>query len=104
MVCEVQKRGDAIHVSGDMTIYEAMSLRDALFEALDREPGRAIVDVSHVAEIDTTGVQILIVAQRTCTARGESFTLANPSTVVRETLELMRVNSLPFASVERAGT
>jgi anti-anti-sigma regulatory factor len=48
-----------------------------------------------VSEFDTTGLQVLLMARKVCLSRGGTFTLANPSAAVRETLDLLRGHTLP---------
>jgi anti-anti-sigma factor len=98
MNCEVEIRDGAIRIHGEMNIYSAATLKEQMIEALDAQTGESLVNMEDVSELDTAGVQILIVAQRYCTARGASFKITNPSAVVRDTLELLRVHSLPFSS------
>lgn len=92
---QVEKRDAVVHINGEMTIYSATALKADLFAALAAEPASSCVDLAAVPEIDTTGVQLLIMAQRVCTARGAPLSLANPSVAVREALELLRI--LPTA-------
>jgi anti-anti-sigma factor len=93
MTCEVEMSAGVAHIRGEMTIYEAAALKALLFKALDSEPGHCAVDLAGVSELDTTGVQLLLLAQRTCAARGATFTLTNPSSVVRDTFELLHTPS-----------
>lgn len=102
MTCEIEKRDGLVGIRGEMTIYEAPALKDDLFAALDSEPGDCAVELAGVAEFDTTGLQILMMAQRACAARGASFSLANPSAIVREALELLQIHSLPILSTGKS--
>ena len=90
MTCEVDKQDGVLHVRGEMTIYGATALKEALFAALERETQISTLDLAQVSEFDTTGMQILLMAQQACAARGVSLVLANPSEIVRETLDLVR--------------
>ena len=42
-------------------------------------------------------LQVLLMARKICLSRGGSFSLANPSAAVRETLDLLRGHTLPIA-------
>ena len=88
MSCEVDKREGRIHVRGEMTIYDAVALKGGLFGALAGEPAGSL-DLSEVTEIDTTGLQILLMSERACTARSAAFCIENPSSAVRELLDLL---------------
>jgi anti-sigma B factor antagonist len=100
MTCEVEKRDGLLRIRGEMTIYGAAALKGDLFAALEEEKGGCTLDLADVSELDTTGVQILLMAQRACVARGASFALANPSEIVRETLGLLRPRNLPVTTSE----
>jgi anti-anti-sigma factor len=90
MTCEIDKQDGVLHVRGEMTIYGAAALKEDLFAALQQETQLCTLDLAQVSEFDTTGMQILLMAQRACAARGLSLALANPSEIVRETLDLVR--------------
>ena len=101
MTCEIEKRDGRIHIRGEMTIYGAAALKDDLFAVLEAEPEGCAIDLAAVSEFDTTGLQLLLLARKVCLSRGGFFGLANPSTAVRETLDLLRGHGLPIA--EAAG-
>jgi anti-anti-sigma factor len=88
MSCEVDKREGRIHVRGEMTIYDAAALKVGLFDALADEPAGRL-DLSEVTEIDTTGLQILLMSEKRCAARAAPFCIENPSSAVREVLDLL---------------
>jgi len=46
-------------------------VRDTVLEALERRPGRLILDLSRVSFIDSSGVHVLTEAVRTCDVRRE---------------------------------
>jgi len=100
MTCEVEKRDGRIHIRGEMTIYGAAALKDDLFAALEAELDGCALDLAAVSEFDTTGLQILLMARKVCLSRGGSFALANPSTAVRETLDLLRGHTIPMAEAD----
>ena len=96
MTCEIEKRDGRIYIRGEMTIYGAAALKDDLFGALEAEPEGCALDLAGVSEFDTTGLQVLLMARKICLSRGGSFSLANPSIAVRETLDLLRGHNLPL--------
>ena len=100
MTCEVEKQDGALHIRGEMTIYGAATLKENLFAALEQETQLCILDLAQISEFDTTGMQMLLMAQRACVARGMSFAIANPSEIVREALDLVRS---PQLTVTNAG-
>lgn len=97
MMCEIEKRDGRLYIRGEMNIYGAAALKDDLFAALEGEPDGCALDLAGVSEFDTTGLQLLLMARKVCLSRGGSFALANPSTAVRETLELLRGHDLAIA-------
>jgi anti-anti-sigma factor len=97
MTCEVEVRGDFVQIRGEMTIYNAAAVKDELLAALG-DPAGCRIDLAAVSEFDTTGLQLLLMAQRACVARGAPFSLMNPSATVREALELLQAKSLRIVS------
>ena len=59
-----------------------------LVDAIERAAGPAVVDLSGVTFIDSTGLQGLLRAQKAVRQRGHDLVLRHPSTVVRRLLEL----------------
>jgi anti-anti-sigma factor len=98
MSCEVEKHDDEILIRGEMTIYNAVALKNDLFAALAGQTHECALDLSKVSEIDTTGLQTLFMVKRACRAGNVALTLVNPSAVVRDTLELLRVSAFSIAS------
>lgn len=90
MICEVEKSGERIHIRGEMTIYAAAPLKEKLFAALEDESD-VCLDLSAVSELDTTGLQLLLLAHHTSTSRGATFSLVRPSDAVNEALGLLRL-------------
>jgi anti-anti-sigma factor len=99
MSCEVEERDGGVGIRGEMTIYGAAALKESLFAALAAQTDGCILDLADVSELDTTGLQILLMAERACTARGMPFALRNPSAIVRDTLALLRLRNLPVSGV-----
>jgi len=78
---------------GELTIYRAAELRTQLLAALDA--GRSLaIDLSGVTEIDTAGLQLLLVTARTALARGVTVQLLRPSDAVVEVLELVNLGAV----------
>jgi anti-anti-sigma factor len=84
-----------VGIRGEMTIYGAAALKESLFAALAAQTEGCTLDLADVSELDLTGVQILLMAQRACAARDLPFAVANPSDIVRETLALLRPQNFP---------
>jgi anti-anti-sigma factor len=62
-----------------------------LVDAIKRVAGTAVVDLSGVTFIDSTGLQGLLLAQKTARQRGGDLILRHPSRAVRRLLELTRL-------------
>jgi len=65
-------------LSGALCIEYANSLRESLLGCF-ADPGVVIVDLGEVSECDTTGLQLLIAAQRTAAAQGRDFSIEQPA-------------------------
>ena len=74
-----------ITVEQDLTIYTAAELKEFLFdryESLDE----VVLDLSKVAEMDTAGLQLLLVSKKTLEAKNKTLTIKNNSEAVEEVL------------------
>ena len=90
MSCEVAIGVDAVHVCGEMTIYAAAQLNKELPAAVRTSQSRHI-DLSGVSELDTTGLQILLMIRRDSLAASEPVSLVNASTAVLDCMKLLRI-------------
>ena len=79
-----------LRLEGDLTIYRAAELKQALLEAVDRL-GSLEVDLSGVTELDTAGVQLLLLAKRAAGEKNKQFRLMGHSPAVVEVFELLRL-------------
>ena len=61
---------------------------------LAAHPDATRLDLSHVVELDTAGLQLLLTARRYASDAGRELSVANPSRVVADVLELCRLNAL----------
>lgn len=92
IVTEAQGGVARLTVSGEMTIYEAMSLKDGLLKAV-AEYAEVEIDLSQVGELDTSGFQLLVLAKREALKAGHVLHLVEHSEPVREVLGLYRMES-----------
>lgn len=75
---------------GPVTVYEAPQLRQQLLSAL--QGGRDLeLDLAAVEEIDTAGIQLLLLAQREALDAGRRCTVLAASAAVREAVQLLRL-------------
>lgn len=82
----------ALRVEGELTIYRAAELKAELLAAAE-------LDLAAVTEIDTAGVQLLLLARREAQALGRSWAIAGRSSAVVDALALLglsdQLNDLP---------
>ena len=85
---ELGERHGRLAIAGEMTMYFAGELKSALLSAVSERRGEALVDLSQVSEIDTAGLQVLLLVRRLARASGRRFALLDPSVPATEVLEL----------------
>lgn len=83
-----------MRVSGEMTVYSASALKNALLPELPIEREALELDLSLVREFDTAGLQLLLVLQRQAAAAARNFRIAGCSDVVRAALDLCKQTHL----------
>ena len=85
-----------------MTIYTCGELKPRLLAELAAHPDATRLDLSHVVELDTAGLQLLLTARRYAKDAGRELSVANPSRVVADVLELCRLDTLLAAPADAA--
>ena len=80
-------------IEGPMTFVRAIELRDAVLLALKPQSSLVKFDLSDVTELDSAGVQILLLAKRTAAARNMELQLVGQSPAVLRTLELLHLSA-----------
>lgn len=76
-----------IRLAGELDLYNANSVREALLACCAESPDRLIVDLSGVKFIDSTALGVLIEA-RTRLSNRKGFLLAAPGLETRRALEI----------------
>ena len=91
----IQKEGDVtrVEVKDEMTIYTAALQWEQLQPLLPRTKSLEL-DLSAVTEMDSSGVQLLIALKQASDRLHNGFALLNPNDLVREMLQLFRVNAV----------
>ena len=79
-------------LEGDMTIYAAASLKEKLLGAL-KGASRLQVDLSRVAEVDTAGMQLLVLAKREALAAGKTLRLVGHSAATLDAIDLFALGA-----------
>ncbi|UCV04188.1 lipid asymmetry maintenance protein MlaB [Dechloromonas denitrificans] len=79
-------------ISQELTIYHAMDLKEQFIEAL-ADADALELDLSRVAEIDTSGLQLLLLTKREAGRQGKQLTIVAHSPAVRQTLDFCNLAS-----------
>jgi anti-sigma B factor antagonist len=76
-----------VKLGGELDLYNAPEMRDALAQACADSPERVVVDLSEVEFVDSTALGVLIEARTRLANRG-AFLLAAPGLETRRALEI----------------
>lgn len=79
-------------IEGEMTIYNALELKDQLLAPFDQW-AHIEIDLAGVSDIDAAGLQLLVMAKTEAVARGIDLRLVGHSPVVLEVLELCNLEN-----------
>ena len=79
-----------LHIEGDMTIYRAAELKQTLLASLEQAE-ELEVDLAAVTELDTAGVQLLILAKKQALTKQRTLRLIAHSPTVLEVFELLNL-------------
>ena len=102
MTIQITRRDDAIAIEGEMSIYFAAEMKEQLLATLRADAGTVVLDLAHVTEIDTCGLQMLLIAQAIATDAGRTFSLKAPSAAVVDVLCLCGLQNLVGTATKRA--
>jgi anti-sigma B factor antagonist len=81
-----------LRIEGEMSIYRAVELKQTLLASLN-EAAELEVDLAAVTELDTAGVQILMLLKRQALATRRKLRLVAHSPAVLEVFELLNLAS-----------
>ena len=76
-----------LKIDGELTIFRAMELKPALLAV----PPVTGIDLSGVTDLDTAGVQLLMLAKKTALAQGRDVSLTGHSPAVIDVFELLNI-------------
>ena len=79
-------------IDGELTIYRAADLKVTVLEAL-RKSRVLEVDLSGVTELDTAGLQVLMLAKNCAAAEQRELRLLNHSPAVVEIVEMLNLGA-----------
>jgi anti-sigma B factor antagonist len=77
-----------LYPEGELTIYRVGELKPCLLDALTQSDAIEL-DLSAVSELDTSGVQLLMLIKREAVAAGKALTISGHSAAVLEVFELL---------------
>ena len=75
-----------LHVAGEMTIYSALELKARLLGSLAR-CAELDVDSAAVTEVDSAGLQLLLLTKREARLAGKQMRVSAPSQAMQEALQ-----------------
>ena len=78
---------NVLRIEGELTIFRAMELKPLLLAA----PPVTEIDLSGVTDLDTAGVQLLMLAKKTALTQGRDVKLVGHSPPVIDVFELLNV-------------
>ncbi|MEO8299169.1 MAG: STAS domain-containing protein [Burkholderiales bacterium] len=81
-------RARVLRIEGEFTVYRAAELKSLLLDAVASEP-LVEVDLSAVSELDTAGLQLLMLAKRSALAANRELRLVKHSPAVVDVLQLL---------------
>ena len=88
-VQEIARNGDAVVVrlAGELDLYNAPTVREALGDVVDERPERLVVDLGAVEFVDSTALGVFVETRAKLGNRG-AFLLAAPGAEPRRALEV----------------
>lgn len=94
-----EPRLGCIALQGELTIYDAIDIKDELVDRLAANPALE-VDLAGVTEIDTAGVQLLLMLSQEAERAGKPIKWLAHSHVVMQVLERLNLRSALGAPAE----
>lgn len=88
-----KKKGavEKLVVEGELTIYTAADTKEKIGKLL--EAGAMEIDLSQVSEIDTAGLQLLLLARRECARQEKSIVFSQPSDAVLACIRMCNLHA-----------
>jgi anti-anti-sigma factor len=82
-----------LRIEGEMTIYSAAALAERVIAAVTDASREASLDLSQVTDIDTAGLQILLMARKLARAHG-GLAIIDPNPRVEALLRLCQLEDM----------
>ncbi len=86
-------KASRLTIDNDLTIYNAPEHKRLLLDALD-QASVVELDLARVGEIDSAGLQVLLLAKRECLAGGKDLRIVAHSPAVQELLDFFNLAAL----------
>jgi anti-sigma B factor antagonist len=84
---------ECIAVLGELDIFTAPSLEDAVLGLEDAKPGLVVIDLTGVSFIDSTGLSVLLTASERAREQGRRLVVVRPPLPARRVFTLTRVDA-----------
>ena len=81
-----------VAVEGELDVSNAPRLRRALSDVIDGEPGSVVVDLSRLTFVDSTGLGVLVGADKRARALGVGLVLSSPQPSIAKVFEIAGVH------------
>ncbi|MBG7619154.1 STAS domain-containing protein [Herbaspirillum sp. AP02] len=88
----VQEDSLLLTVSGGLSIFQAAERKPELLHALTMVQPRVVLDLAGVDEIDTAGIQLLLLLRRELAERGRQLEIGAYSPAVVAALDLLQLH------------
>jgi anti-anti-sigma factor len=102
MEFQLERRKNRLYACGDMTIYNATVMREQCLAAWRASERDFKLDLSNVSELDTCGLQVLLLLQRMAQAERRALKVLAVSDAAREVFNLCGLQALHDASQRQA--
>lgn len=93
--CTIERRDDTITVvpEGDLGLENTAVMREVLRKVVETlDGGRIDVDMGQVNFLDSSGIGMLVAAQRAAAAKGTTLMLREPNAMIRMVLEIANLD------------
>ena len=86
--------GRVIAVRGEVDLFTAPALKDALTDAIEANVDRIVVDLTETRFLDSTGLGVLIGALKRLRARDGRLTIVNVDESIAKTFEITSLDQI----------
>lgn len=83
---------EVVRIDGELDQASVPAVREAIDGAIESGPGGVLVDLSRCEFIDSSGLSLIVDAQRRLDAEGASFGVCSPTEDVRRLLALTGID------------